>query len=120
MTGLIEHMEGTLGPIECGWRVGEKGQPTSFQIVRYEPGSVGLDPRARAFSTLGLSRHLLGQGEDCRTLRLELLALAQRDVPDTAIVNFLADVGEEVARSHETLLRGDVIGPRGQLLPAVP
>lgn len=117
MVDLVGHLESTLGQIEAGWRIGQSGQQTAFQVARFAAGPVGLDSEARAFSTLGLSRHLLGNKNTDRTYRVELLALAQPDAPEAPIVSFLADVGEDMLRSHGALLHGAVIGARGPLFP---
>jgi hypothetical protein len=97
--GLIEHLEARLGPITAGWK------RDCFQVVAFESGW---------FSTLGLSRHPLTSRTSGRQLRLELLVGGR---PGDFLPGLLAQVAEELLGSGEAILRGDVLGPRGPLVP---
>ncbi len=96
---LIEHLEDRLGQITEG------RQHDGFQVVAFESGW---------FATIGLSRHHLKSRTSGRQLRLELITAGR---PAEFLPGLLGQVADELLASHEALLRGDVIGPRGPLVP---
>lgn len=111
---LPEHFERFLGPISRGWSTDADGNKMAFQIVQFSGGS---DPGSVAFSTLGLSRHALQSPVSGRSIRHELLMLAPGSFPADRVVSLLEQVGTMTLGSHRPLLRGDVIGPAGALVP---
>ena len=97
--GLIEHLEARLGTITGGRR------HDGFQVAAFGSGW---------FATIGLSHHHLTSRTSGRHLRLELLAGGR---PAEFLPGLLGQVADELLASGEALLRGDVIGPRGPLVP---
>lgn len=112
--GLVEHLERALGPIRTGWAVAPDGAKTPFQIVRFAGGS-GAD--SVAYSTLGLSRRVLPSPTSDLRIRQELLMLAPDALEPDNVASLLLQVGEMAIRMGRALLRGDVIGPAGALVP---
>jgi hypothetical protein len=84
----------------------------SFDVVRFDRAPLR---GATTFATEGLSHRQLRQA-DGSLIRHELLVSVRDDQRDSVDV-LLAIVGQEVIDSGEALRRGDVIGPRGALVP---
>jgi hypothetical protein len=112
--GLVEHFEKGLGQIEVGWSVDADGRRMPFQIVRFPQGS---GPGTISFATLGLGRYPLTSPDPDIEIRHELLMLAPESLRDGVLPSLIQQVGEETIHSQRPLLRGDVIGPRGPLIP---
>jgi hypothetical protein len=111
---LIDHLEKFLGPIAAGCNRTPEGTPMPFQVVRFDAPPFR---RCTAFTTLGLSNHLLSSGASGKLVRFELF-LIMRDADRLPfIVSQLHQVGMELLQDHRALLRGQVIGPRGPLWP---
>ena len=114
MPGLVEHLERHLGAIDVGWTRGADGAALPFSVVRFAKGS---GPGTVAFCTLGLSRHALRSRTSDRSIRHELLMLVPESLRDGPVPGILQQVGSDALGAHTALLRGDVLGPRGPLLP---
>ncbi|GAA1575278.1 suppressor of fused domain protein [Kribbella hippodromi] len=115
MTGLIEHLEGYLGPIRGGWAQDADGEEMPFQIAWFDQGA---GEGVVSFATLGLGRYPLRLPEAGRTIRHELLMLADSETAATGLLPHLVQqVGEQAVRYGRPFLCGEVIGPRGPLLP---
>ncbi|MBW8761509.1 MAG: suppressor of fused domain protein [Microbacterium sp.] len=112
--GLVEHFEGTLGPIGYEWSVDPDGVKMPFQIVRFTGGS---DADSVGYSTLGLSRRVLPSPTSHLHIRHELLMLAPEALKPDHVASILLQVGKMVIGMERALLRGDVIGPAGALVP---
>ena len=97
--GLIEHLEARLGTITGGWK------HDGYQVAEFGSGW---------FATIGLSRHALHSRRSGRHLRLELIVGGH---PADFLPDLLGQVADEVLTSGDALLRGDVVGPRGPLVP---
>lgn len=110
MPNLPEHFEQHLGKISRGWSRSAQGAPGAFQVAQI----VGSFPGGVAFVTLGLSRHQLASRVSGRLVRQELLMLSTQH-QHYGIPALLQQVGAELLLTHQALLRGDVIGPRGAL-----
>jgi hypothetical protein len=108
---LIEHLEGFLGPIEEGWKRDWQGRELAFQIVRFARSS---RDGTVAFSTIGLSRQAL-RSDSGKTIRQELLMIVPDSLQEGPFPGLLQQVGSEVLAQGRPLLRGDVLGPRGDL-----
>ena len=106
---LVEHLEHYLGEIQDGWKPNDAEHSTPFQVVRYRGAFEG----SVAFSTLGLSRHVLRSRVSLKSLRCELIVMA-RDSGEW-IPRLLDQIGCEICLSAFAPLRGDVIGPRGRI-----
>ncbi|WP_407359100.1 suppressor of fused domain protein [Microbacterium sp. LTA6] len=111
---LIEHFERTLGPIHSGWSVDPDGAEMPFQLVRFAGGS---DAGSVAYATLGLSRQALSSPDPGRFIRQELLILAPDALKPDLVASLLLQVGSMVIGTRRALLRGNVIGPAGPLVP---
>jgi hypothetical protein len=114
VTTLVDHFERVLGPIHTGWSVDPDGAPMPFQIVRFAGGA---DADSVGYSTLGLSRYPLSSPTSGREIRQELLMLAPDSLSPDRVVSLLLQVGSTALRARRALLRGDVIGPAGALVP---
>jgi hypothetical protein len=115
MPDLVEHLERFLGPIEAGWSVDADGASVPFQVVRCPAPSLA---GCVAFSTLGLSTTALVSGTSGRPIRQELVMLLGDRWRDGPAPGLLQQVGRELLGSGSALLRGEVIGPRGPLVPS--
>lgn len=109
---LIDHFEATLGRLDAGWHEDPDGIPMGFQIARFPQCRFGT-----AFATLGLSRHALHVPETGVGIRLELLMVVPHSLADGPVPGVMQQVADQVLAEHHALLRGDVLGPRGQVLP---
>lgn len=106
---LVEHLEHYLGEIQDGWKPRDAELSTPFQVVRCR----GAFERSVAFSTLGLSTHVLSSRVSLKRLCCELFVMV-RDSGEW-IPRLLDQIGSEICRSGLAPLRGDVIGPRGRI-----
>lgn len=113
-SGLIAHFERVLGPVHTGWSHGPDGEEMPFQIVRFAGGS---DADSAGYVTLGLSRHSLQSPVSDRLIRHELLMLAPDAVAPDLVVSLLLQIGTMSLRSGRALVRGNVIGPAGPVVP---
>jgi hypothetical protein len=110
--GLIDHLEAFLGPIMGGWTEDATGDRLPFQVAWFD----GAPEKAIAtYCTLGLSRHALETGT--KTVRQELLISVQKRFSSAQLGNVLSSVGEMVLAEHRPILRGDVLPPRGAIVP---
>ncbi|WP_426297758.1 suppressor of fused domain protein [Arthrobacter sp. R-11] len=85
-----------------------------FQIVRFSGGS---GPDSVAYATLGLSEYPLSSSTSGRAIRQELLMLAPDSLTPDSVASLLLQVGSMALGSRRALLRGDVIGTAGALVP---
>jgi hypothetical protein len=114
VTSLVEHFERVLGPVHAGWSVDPDGDEMPFQIVRFSGGS---DVDSVGYATLGLSRYPLSSTSSGRAIRQELLMLAPESLAPDRVVSLLLQVGSMALGSRRALLRGNVIGPAGSIVP---
>jgi hypothetical protein len=108
---LVAHLESFLGPIIDG-TAGDGSTAAGVQVVWF--ASDRPVTGVSTVATLGLSHHRLAQpsGSD---LRQELiLHLPTNGQPANAAAVLFQLAGELIA-DHRGLLRGEVVGPRGQL-----
>lgn len=108
---LIDHLERYLGKFLDGWKSDDKSEVNLFDVVRYRGAFEGVV----AFSTLGLSKHVLSSRVSEKSVRCELVMMT-RDNGEW-IPRILDQIGSEIVRSGFAPLRGDVIGPRGRIAP---
>jgi hypothetical protein len=100
---INQHLERYLGLIARGWA--PAGALTGIQICLFENRPI---PDVVTYSTLGLSRHVLGMPRG-REVRQELLLSVAASFVDDDLSKLLAHVAEEVLRGHQALLRGQVL-----------
>ena len=109
---IIDHLEKYLGTIQRGWGP-EVLEHREFQIVECRSHA---DPDAAAYATLGLHRHaLVSSGGSAQFIRHELFVLAPTSVGEQHFPAILDQVATEALAHQRPYLRGEVIGPRGQL-----
>lgn len=115
-TDLVEHIERFLGRIEAGWTEDADGNTMPFQLVRSVPPAPA---NTSAFTTLGLARHALISRASAKCIHFELMLLAQRGDPnEPGMPSLLHQVASESIRTGYAVLRGEVLGPRGALVPS--
>src|SRR5438105_9150582 len=110
---LLEHIESYLGETEGGWR-DPPGEQWPFYVLQFNNGPIS---KATVFSTLGLSEFELASPFAGRTIRHELIFMAQSGFGYRNIPAILHDVGTEAISRGRAYLCGEVIGPRGKLFP---
>jgi len=98
---LVDHLEGHLGQFVEGWK---SDPPTGVQVVRFANQPF---PQASTFVTLGLSHHVLDQGDDAKAA-LELLLPAWDDTDRWAVVSLLGSFAHLVVEKHHAPPRGTV------------
>lgn len=114
MASLVEHFERVLGPVHTGWAVDPDGAAMPFQVVRFTGGS---DAESVGYATLGLSRYPLLPPDSERAIRQELFMLAPDSLSPDRVVSLLLQIGSAALGAQRALLRGNVIGPAGALVP---
>jgi hypothetical protein len=85
-----------------------------FQIAKFSPPGL---PNVSAFATLGLGRHPLTAQRSGKTIHLELLLLTEDGAAERWIPSLLQQIGDTAIENRCALLRGDVLGPRGPVIP---
>lgn len=113
MGDLIGHLEQYLGTISGGWTDPDEPE-TRFQVVQLDGAS---DSSLVSFSTLGLSRVPFHLDNDSRQIRHEFMITVQEDQVSSQIPALLHQIAMESIEGAEPLLRGQVVGPRGPLIP---
>jgi hypothetical protein len=111
---LVHHVETFLGPIDKGWKLNDSS--TGIQVVGfYDKPFEG----ATTYVTIGFSQHVLPMPNG-RSVREELVVSAYKEYAAGAIASFLLTFCDHILSKHQALLRGDVIGPSGPIIPTVP
>ncbi|MEE8602204.1 suppressor of fused domain protein [Euzebya tangerina] len=108
---LVDHLEEFLGPITKGWHHTRDGTKLPFGVAMHEPGKI-VD--TAIFSTLGLSEFPLPSDMD-RPIRHEFIMMVPDVFRPGPIPGFLQQAGMEVLSRDQPLLRGDTLGPYGDL-----
>jgi Suppressor of fused protein (SUFU) len=111
---LIDHLERFLGPIQEGWSHDATGSRLPFQVVRFARGPTA---DSVSFATLGLSREAFHSTSSGKSIHQELLMVVPSTYKSAAIPDLLQSIASATRASGHALLRGDVIGPRGPILP---
>ncbi|MFC5724368.1 suppressor of fused domain protein [Streptomyces gamaensis] len=110
---LIEHMENRLGAIVKGWTADPDSQPMPFQIGFFQNGVL---PEVDTYATVGLSEHgRSAQGSERLYYQELVLGVDSKysDGPFPALIHQLA----MRVLQNGALLRGDVVGPFGPIIP---
>jgi hypothetical protein len=113
MSGLVHHLEAHLGQISCGWSLDAEGRKLPFQVVLFEKGPI---PGTRTLSTLGLSDARLRIGASGKRIRQEFVMLIRERFGCRNLPGILQQLALEALEQDRGYVRGDVIGPRGQLV----
>jgi len=112
MSDLVSHLEGTLGRISAGFSKDADKRALPFQIALFEDGPL---EGTSALCTLGLSNTELKMGNN-KSVRQEFLMLFRGKSGFQNLPGILQQVGTEALETGKGHLRGEVIGPRGQLV----
>jgi hypothetical protein len=112
MRDLVGHLERHLGPIGFGWSKDADGRRLPFQIVEFEKGPI---TGTHVLATLGLSDRAL-QMDDGRRVRQELVMILRQDVGPRNLPGVMQQVALEALERDRAYLRGEVLGPRGDLV----
>ncbi|RNG19599.1 suppressor of fused domain protein [Streptomyces botrytidirepellens] len=111
---LIEHLEERLGAIRHGWSYNESGRPMPFKVACLGDGPM---PDIDSYATVGLSQTDLISRTSGRIIHQEIFISVDSKYTDGPYPGILQQIGLELIREDEALLRGDVIGPRDPILP---
>ena len=112
MPSLIEHYEKYFGMVQHGWSKSADATDMPFQVVECQGGTFqGMS----CFATLGLSMHELRSSTTGKAIRQELFLVAPTNFGSRNIPGLLQQIGTEALDGGLAYLRGDVIGPRGNL-----
>ena len=110
--GLPAHLEAFLGPIRGGWIEDATGDRLPFHVVWFDDAP---ERDLATYSTLGLSRHALES--PTKTIRQELLVSVDKRFASPRLGSVLSTLGEMVLAEHRPILRGEVLPPRGAIVP---
>lgn len=113
MGDLVDHLERHLGLVAGGWATDADGRKMPFQVVTFERGPF---QGARVLATLGLSHAPLRLG-DARAVRQELIVMFRESDGPRNLPGVLQQVAEEALARGTAYSAGDVLGPRGELVP---
>ncbi|MGO1052103.1 suppressor of fused domain protein [Crossiella sp. CA198] len=111
---LIAHLESRLGPIRHGWRTDPDGGPMPFTIVQCDGGAL---PGVTTFATVGLSDKHLRSRVSGKGIHQELLISVPSEQADGPFPAMLQQIAAGLLAEDTALLRGDVLGPHGPILP---
>lgn len=113
-SSFAAHLSAFLGPPVGCWPVDPNGHRMPFQIRAFAGGPVR---RVVTYATAGLWKKPLDGREPGVRVREELLLMV-RDTPDAELLpGILLQVVAEALGEKRAWMPGDVIGPRGPLLP---
>jgi hypothetical protein len=112
MKELLQHLEATLGTMECGWNDSD-GVPWPFHILKFRGGPIS---DVVTYSTYGLSNTPLKSRVSGRMIQQELIIMSRPRYGDMSLPYLLYEVAMEAQSKSTAYLRGEVIGPRGPLL----
>ncbi|NOU68829.1 hypothetical protein GC096_32945 [Paenibacillus sp. LMG 31461] len=112
MNEYTDFLEKHMGKIQYGWTSNESNQKLPFQIVKYAGGPFS---GTVSYSTLGLSNEELRSSVSGKQIRQELIFTSYAFHGDNNIPGILQQIGQQALKNKTAFLRGDVIGPYGQL-----
>ncbi len=113
MNNLTDHLESTLGKINGAWKDAD-GTIWPFYVLRFTGGPIA---ECITYSTLGLSDIPLQSSVSEKIVRHELLLMARPHFCDGNIPAVMYQIATEAIKAKRPYLRGDLIGPRGTLIP---
>lgn len=109
---LTEHIERFVGQIAEAWSTDEGGKKLPFMVVRTASGPV---PACCTYSTLGISDVPLSSSASRKTIRQEFCIVVRNDQQRLGVAGILQQVGLMTLASETAVLRGQLIGPFGEL-----
>jgi hypothetical protein len=107
-------MESRLGRLVEGWSVDPDSNPMPFQLGRFQDGML---PGVVTYATIGLSKHGLASRTSGRGIHQELLLSVRTGSASGFFPALLHQLAMGLLERGEPILRGDVIGPRGAIIP---
>ncbi|GAA3905095.1 suppressor of fused domain protein [Streptomyces lannensis] len=111
---LIEHMESRLGRLAEGWSVDPDSNPMPFQLGRFQDGTL---PGVVTYATIGLGKHALTSRTSGRGIHQELLLSVRSENASGVFPALIHQLAMGLLEHGDAILRGDVIGPRGAIIP---
>jgi Suppressor of fused protein (SUFU) len=111
---LIEHMESRLGRITGGWTADSGADPMPFQVVHFRDGVLA---GVVTYATIGLSEHALASRVSGPAIRHELMISVHSGIASGVFPALVHQLAMGLLERGEAILRGDVIGPRGPIMP---
>ena len=112
MSDLIQHLETYLGEIRSGYAHDDIGAKLPFQIARFE----GAPPNTTTLVTLGFSKVGLRAAGTPKRVRQEFIMTMNAEWNPKNLPAILHQIATEASAKDEAYLRGQFIGPRGQLI----
>lgn len=107
---FFEHMETSFGRVEKGWRISTPSN--DVQVIKTTPGYIS---DANIYVSLGLSNSPYPLRNSGRHVRCELFFILPGECDFLHIPSIIEDVVTVMEKSGTAFLRGDVIGPKGEL-----
>lgn len=107
---LLNHVEENIGTIKEGWILPKQNK--NIQVVKIEPKDI---PESNCFLSIGLSNTLYPLNRSEKKIRLELFLLLPNDHEPSYAPSIIEDAMIEMQISGKAFLRGDVIGPKGEI-----
>lgn len=112
MSSLIEHYEQYVGTVQHGWSRSADGIAMPFHVVECRGSAF---QGVSIFATAGMSEFELGSAASSKVIRQELLLAVPTGFGARNIPGLLQQIGTEAIDRGLAYLRGNVIGPRGDL-----
>jgi hypothetical protein len=113
MKGVLDHVEKHLGSLAGAWSEQSDGTCLPFKILLFKDQP--LDDLI-TFVTLGISEEVLPLRTG-RTIRQELVFSAHARFAFWNLAGLVSEIGKELLQTKRSLLRGDVLGPAGPIVP---
>jgi hypothetical protein len=107
-------MESRLGRLVEGWSVDPESNPMPFQLGRFQDGML---PGVVTYATIGLSKHPLTSRTSGREIRQELLLSVRSESTSGVFPGLIHQLAMGLLERGEPILRGDVVSPRGAIIP---
>lgn len=112
MSGIVEHLEHYLGPVDAGWSRDADGRRMPFQLALFHDSPI---KGAWVLATVGLSSVQLRVGQTEKRLRQELMFMFRGSEGPRNLPGVLQQVALEALARDQAYAVGDVLGPRGEL-----
>jgi hypothetical protein len=109
----VQHLERHVGRISETLSTGADGELLPVTVALLEKGPV---QGARTLATVGLSETPLLLAENGNRVRQELVILFREGFDHQTLPGVLQQIAIETLTLGRALLRGEVLGPRGQLV----
>jgi hypothetical protein len=113
MSNYIEHLEYYLGKVNQTFEPIGLVDKRPFQVLSFRGTPV---PEATTIATAGLSGHILEQPRGPK-IRQEFVACTYHKNANEEFAGIIDHVGRQILLEHKALLRGEVLGPAGPIVP---